>query len=371
MEKDVSPSHLKHNSRMSSSYTSPMESKSFILSPPSAETNAGSSSTENQYKINLQRFTTLIHSLFSEEIKTPHSPSPVSSPPCSTISATTSSMDNNALATETRLLRARLIIESHLYQELLNRYGLALNRLHDLTRLADALREENELLRLTNDDLTRRFSSLLSQTQLSLLHNRVVPSSSDLSLIDDLQKTGIGRENNALHKNISKDVFSHINSPTSVVESECLEKRGSLDRTFLPKCISIRSSGYLKMNQPAADSNNARPSHVSTRSRIPSQIADAAKVSLKEENAVEMEVYNQGMHKTELCNKWQETGACPYGQQCQFAHGLSELRPVLRHPRYKTEVCRMVLAGISCPYGHRCHFRHSLSDRERLMSGPL
>ncbi|KAD1573175.1 hypothetical protein E3N88_02423 [Mikania micrantha] len=83
---------------------------------------------------------------------------------------------------------------------------------------------------------------------------------------------------------------------------------------------------------------------------------------------LEFEVYNQGMSKTELCNKWQETGTCPYGDTCHFAHGISELRPVIRHPRYKTEVCRMVLAGDICPYGHRCHFRHSLTDEEMLMA---
>lgn len=93
--------------------------------------------------------------------------------------------------------------------------------------------------------------------------------------------------------------------------------------------------------------------------------------SKKEEEAVEFEVYNQGMLKTELCNKWQETGTCPYGENCQFAHGITELRPVIRHPRYKTEVCRMVLAGDMCPYGHRCHFRHSLTEEERRLGPSL
>lgn len=88
----------------------------------------------------------------------------------------------------------------------------------------------------------------------------------------------------------------------------------------------------------------------------------------EEEEEIEVEVYNQGMTKTELCNKWQETGTCPYGDHCQFAHGIKELRPVIRHPRYKTEVCRMVLAGDYCPYGHRCHFRHSLSEQEKLIA---
>ena len=84
----------------------------------------------------------------------------------------------------------------------------------------------------------------------------------------------------------------------------------------------------------------------------------------KEEVPLELEVFNQGMFKTELCNKWQETGDCPYKDHCQYAHRVEELRPVIRHPRYKTEVCRMVLAGDVCPYGHRCHFRHALTEEE-------
>lgn len=86
---------------------------------------------------------------------------------------------------------------------------------------------------------------------------------------------------------------------------------------------------------------------------------------------IEIEVNGQGSFKTELCNKWQEMGNCPYGEHCQFAHGIEELRPVIRHPRYKTEVCRMVLAGIACPYGHRCHFLHALADQELSSSGLL
>ncbi|KAJ4884066.1 Zinc finger CCCH domain-containing protein 14 [Raphanus sativus] len=86
-----------------------------------------------------------------------------------------------------------------------------------------------------------------------------------------------------------------------------------------------------------------------------------------ERDALEVEVYRQGMTKTELCNKWQQTGACPYADNCQFAHGIDELRPVIRHPRYKTEVCRMIVTGATCPYGHRCHFRHSLTEQERML----
>lgn len=43
---------------------------------------------------------------------------------------------------------------------------------------------------------------------------------------------------------------------------------------------------------------------------------------------LEFEVYNKGMLKTELCNKCEETVACSYSDQCQFAHGISDLRTV-------------------------------------------
>ncbi|GMH30605.1 hypothetical protein Nepgr_032448 [Nepenthes gracilis] len=356
MDNDVSPSNC-NNDGGSPTLSSPLISKRSIFSPL-PETNSSSTEAENTFP----NFASLYHSVLSDENVT-YSPS-IMSPPSSTQSAPCT---DNAMATERRLYQARLIIESHLYQELLNRYGIALNCLHDLTRIADALREENELLRLANEDLTRSLSSLSSQP--SLLRNLAV-SSSPLSLIDDLRRvsfeTASGKEN---HHDIPTDVIFSNNSPTSVIETNRLQRTG-LNRVSMPKSISVRSTGYLKMNEPA-DINNAGPSRAPNRSQVPNQPVDPARrVYVKPEgNAVEMEVYNQGMYKTELCKKWQETGACPYGEQCQFAHGLSELRPVLRHPRYKTEVCRMVLAGVSCPYGHRCHFRHSIAERERLM-GP-
>ncbi|KAA8532635.1 hypothetical protein F0562_032549 [Nyssa sinensis] len=142
-----------------------------------------------------------------------------------------------------------------------------------------------------------------------------------------------------------------------------------VNRVSLPKSISVRSKGYLKALQ-AGGSNGDRvraPNRIKTVSPVNETQKVYVNGGKKEEQPVELEVFNQGMLKTELCNKWQETGACPYGDHCQFAHGIGELRPVLRHPRYKTEVCRMVLAGDRCPYGHRCHFRHTLTDEEKLM----
>lgn len=34
----------------------------------------------------------------------------------------------------------------------------------------------------------------------------------------------------------------------------------------------------------------------------------------------------QFFYKTVMCDKWERTGACPYNEKCQFAHGPAELR---------------------------------------------
>jgi hypothetical protein len=71
-------------------------------------------------------------------------------------------------------------------------------------------------------------------------------------------------------------------------------------------------------------------------------------------------------YKTELCRTHEETGICPYGPKCQFAHSLEELRSMDRHPRYKTEMCKTFWERGSCPYGKRCCFIHTFKDDEPL-----
>ncbi|XP_038996483.1 zinc finger CCCH domain-containing protein 14-like [Hibiscus syriacus] len=129
------------------------------------------------------------------------------------------------------------------------------------------------------------------------------------------------------------------------------EKLPDLKKSSLPKSDSFRSRSYLQVNP------RQRVVTPSVTPRVSVELVE------RREKGIEVEVYNQGMVKTEICNKWQEIGSCPYGDHCQFAHGIAELRPVIRHPRYKTQVCRMVLSGEACPYGHRCHFRHSLTNK--------
>ncbi|XP_035679803.1 mRNA decay activator protein ZFP36L2-like [Branchiostoma floridae] len=68
---------------------------------------------------------------------------------------------------------------------------------------------------------------------------------------------------------------------------------------------------------------------------------------------------NSSRYKTELCRPFEENGHCKYGDKCQFAHGVHELRTLARHPKYKTELCRTFHTIGFCPYGPRCHFIHN------------
>ncbi|GCB84450.1 hypothetical protein scyTo_0025133 [Scyliorhinus torazame] len=69
------------------------------------------------------------------------------------------------------------------------------------------------------------------------------------------------------------------------------------------------------------------------------------------------------LYKTELCRRFAESGGCKYGDRCQFAHGLHELRLLPRHPKYKTEYCRTFHTLGFCPYESRCHFIHEEGER--------
>ena len=63
-------------------------------------------------------------------------------------------------------------------------------------------------------------------------------------------------------------------------------------------------------------------------------------------------------YKTELCEKFQSTGFCPYGNKCQFAHGKEELITKIQNANYKKEKCKSFYEKGYCPYGNRCNFQH-------------
>lgn len=70
--------------------------------------------------------------------------------------------------------------------------------------------------------------------------------------------------------------------------------------------------------------------------------------------------------KTSLCKKWTQTGACPYGYKCQFAHGIEQLRCNVDDSSYKTKPCNSFFKKGYCPYGFRCNFSHKAESQQNI-----
>ncbi|SCV05324.1 LANO_0H04984g1_1 [Lachancea nothofagi CBS 11611] len=67
---------------------------------------------------------------------------------------------------------------------------------------------------------------------------------------------------------------------------------------------------------------------------------------------------NKVLYKTELCESFSTKGLCKYGPNCQFAHGLQELKFKERNNKFRTKPCANWMRTGSCPYGQRCCFKH-------------
>eukprot|EP01024_Parvocaulis_polyphysoides_P002882 TRINITY_DN1082_c1_g3_i2.p1 TRINITY_DN1082_c1_g3~~TRINITY_DN1082_c1_g3_i2.p1 ORF type:complete len:248 (+),score=28.66 TRINITY_DN1082_c1_g3_i2:341-1084(+) len=65
--------------------------------------------------------------------------------------------------------------------------------------------------------------------------------------------------------------------------------------------------------------------------------------------------------KTEICHFLDDCQECPYGDTCQYAHSLSELRPQKLHKKYKQTLCNKYVHGY-CPYGRRCTYKHQAPE---------
>lgn len=241
MQEDTSPSDGDNKARKSSPVCSPDQS-------------------ENPQFNTTSTFTSTYSAIFQ-----PNSPLPTS------VSFTPSDCsydeeNNNVVATENRLQQARYVLE---YQELYDQYTLCIAHLQESTKEVELLRQENANLRFANKELLKRLN-LLSQ---ATIQNSLLPSGyPPLSLVNDFHCLSIG---GSVNDSQVKEEISDI-SPTSVIGSNQFET-SSVERVTLPKSISVRSSGYLKMNQGGG--SNGGPSRNANRQRLTSE-ALGARVSI-------------------------------------------------------------------------------------------
>nr|CAD1834207.1 unnamed protein product [Ananas comosus var. bracteatus] len=161
--------------------------------------------------------------------------------------------DDHPTATENRLYLARLTLQ---YQEIRERYDLCFSHLQDAADEAEALRRENAKLRIANGELARR---------LALLSGKPSPRIPPPPLVDEFRRLGLG------------DPPAEA-SPTSVLgfqdpQSRAAKAAGAAEkRVVLPKSISIRSNGYLKLNQNQGCVGVGSGTNRNGRLRVPSPV---------------------------------------------------------------------------------------------------
>lgn len=198
-------------------------------------------------------FASMYHAIFPPNLPLPSSLSLTPS------THSSFSGDDDATVTEQRLNQACLVLEC---QELRDRFELCRAHLQEIAKQVEFLRRENAELRSANTELVKLLSS--QTTFQSFLLSSAHPNR---SFMDDFGRLNIGRGAPESH---GSEEVSNI-SPTSVMENNRFQRRPNRERISLPKSISVRSSGYLKVNRPASASHDG-PSRSTTRPQVPSPL---------------------------------------------------------------------------------------------------
>ncbi|XP_054713307.1 mRNA decay activator protein ZFP36L2-A-like isoform X2 [Uloborus diversus] len=141
----------------------------------------------------------------------------------------------------------------------------------------------------------------------------------------------------------------------------------------LPNFQAVKSS--TKQHAPLTASNSVAncnaASHLKAATREHRKLDRSISEPVDKTQNLRPAQPNSSRYKTELCRPFEENGTCKYGDKCQFAHGIAELRTLTRHPKYKTELCRTFHSTGFCPYGPRCHFIHNSDDSKKCLLNNL
>jgi len=70
-------------------------------------------------------------------------------------------------------------------------------------------------------------------------------------------------------------------------------------------------------------------------------------------------------YKSELCKNYEILGYCPYGDKCDYAHGIKELRGINNiNQNFRIKKCKSFFLNGFCPYGNRCQFSHKIFNNK-------
>ncbi|KAM5567821.1 hypothetical protein ABKV19_015742 [Rosa sericea] len=147
-------------------------------------------------------------------------------------------------------------------QEMVNRHSLCLKRLHEAAEEADALRRENSHLRNVNVELNKQLSLLIhASIQKEIEASSSSVQRSPFGIVNGIRGLSIDGKSSAQEEEELSD-----QSPTSE-EAENVD----VERISLPKSISVRSNGYVKLPPVTAATNAA--ARTAARSRIAKAIS--------------------------------------------------------------------------------------------------
>ena len=152
------------------------------------------------------------------------------------------------------------VIQKH--QDMVNRHSMCLTRLVETSKEVEALRQENAHLRALNKELQKQLNFVIqaslenqfgggSSGQAQTTPFDVVHGFRGFHIGEGKENCGDWNNNNSNNSNNKEQEISD-ESPTSVIENNGVEG----ERFSLPKSISVRSNGYLKMAQSAAAATN-------------------------------------------------------------------------------------------------------------------
>ena len=174
------------------------------------------------------------------------------------------------------------------------------------------------------------------------------------------------------------------NSPVTSDEEgddEVFDSCSMSSQTEPSEAVGPKLSSTSSSSQSGAEDKEVTKPNVAIRASAellladvtPEEFKQALVIPIKTEkgSVVHKVIKNPAKYKTEMCEPYKK-GQCTFGTDCQFAHGIHELRPVKLHNKYKTVKCRNFEKNGSCEHGNNCAFIHDeKSKAEKLLASQM